>query len=297
MATPVSPSSSPTISGAGTSHLYKNADGGIDAQKSFLNLCGSIPPINFRAEIDNWRKTIISATGAHPNALNNVTGTWYEWLIALSAWNFYASNPTDNYIAIKLPNANSTNLFTLYKPDIYQYITTLSAQLSASRPPVSLITSNPDFIIIDLNKLIAEDPTNTAFNQFKTSMSFSSSTLSTLENSYSHLIGKCGFDSIIGFLGAKLSLRADRRLQPSHEGSLMKALHLHVQTRLWQLNISRIKYFACAIDIGPADFDGLMTVATHSLNIVTTAPERAVDEAFKVNSPAEADSMFRTILH
>lgn len=46
-------------------------------------------------------------------ALSNVHGDWYEWLLAITAWNYSAQNPKAN-LALLLPNILQFEVTTLY---------------------------------------------------------------------------------------------------------------------------------------------------------------------------------------
>ena len=46
-------------------------------------------------------------------ALSNVHGDWYEWLLAISAWNYSASDPDAN-LALLLPNVTQFDVSKLY---------------------------------------------------------------------------------------------------------------------------------------------------------------------------------------
>lgn len=105
-----------------------------------------------------------------------------------------------------------------------------------------------------------------------------------------------GLDDIAGYLSVKASLRPDRRLQLAHEGSLMKALYTHLQTRTWTINPRGIRYFAASKKISEADIKGLKTVATHSIIDVKSSPQSAVDELFQINTVNELDHCLTVLL-
>jgi hypothetical protein len=113
--------------------------------------------------------------------------------------------------------------------------------------------------------------------------------ITQLENFYRHLTGLCNLDDIMGYLSVKSSLRPDRRLQISHEGSLMKAIYVHLQTRDWIIEPNGLKYYAASTSIGPADYKALKTVATHSITNVQSKPVAAVDQVFQIDSIEEVE--------
>lgn len=221
-------------------------------------------------------------------ALSNVHGDWYEWLLAISAWNFCCENSEAN-LAILLPNVIQFEVATLYEERLYALIADLKTKVS-NVANVQLITSNPDFVIIQRSLA------NEFVDEFLPIENITPQALHRLEIIYRHFISNCDYEQIKGYVSVKNSLRPDRRLQISHEGSLMKALYAHLQTREWITNPNGLKYFAIASRINEADRNALKTVATHSLTTVFSLPQAAVDEVFEVNSLIEARAAFSRIL-
>jgi hypothetical protein len=86
-------------------------------------------------------------------------------------------------------------------------------------------------------------------------------------------------------------------LQLSHEGSLMKAMYVHLQTRDWIINTKGLRYYGAATHVSDADRRGLRTVATHSIINVQSVPQAAVDDVFTINSNADTDKVFNLILN
>ena len=221
-------------------------------------------------------------------ALSNSHGDWYEWLLAIAAWNAAAANPHLN-LAVLLPNKLALDLASLYVPNLHNKIVDLKKKVEDSST-VQLISSNPDFIIV--KRALAEQ----AFGPITPITSLNEADIEKLSSVYRTLSGQCEFEDIVGYLSVKTSFRPDRRLQISHEGSLMKAIYVHLQTREWIINPPGLKYFAMATVVGEPDKASLKTVATHSITTVSSTPEPAVDEVFEVNSPNAAQSAFDTIL-
>lgn len=246
--------------------------------KSFIDLFG---------ELDNAiRQREPSVTR---EALSNVHGDWYEWLLAIVSWNYFVNNPTSNLVVL-LPKVTQFDVANLYTDDLNELIQDLRNKV-LNTSGVQLITSNPDFVIID-GSLARSVLTNaTSINNFTTA------TLHQLNNYYTSFIGKCNFYQIIGFASVKASLRPDRRLQIPHEGSLMKAIYTHLQTRKWIIAPPGLKYYAISTRIGQPDRDALNTVATHSITTVSSLPQAAVDEVFEVNSLQQAQAAFQQILN
>lgn len=221
-------------------------------------------------------------------ALSNSHGDWYEWLLAIAAWNTAAADPNLN-LAILLPNKLALDLASLYVQDLHDKIVDLREKVEASST-VQLISSNPDFVII--KRQLAE----AAFGPITPITSLHVADIERLSSIYAQLYGFCTFADIVGYLSVKTSFRPDRRLQISHEGSLMKAIYVHLQTREWIIDPPGLKYFAMATVVGEPDRASLKTVATHSITTVSSKPEPAVDEVFEVNDPAAAQIAFDIIL-
>lgn len=212
----------------------------------------------------------------HQNSFNRVHGDWYEWLLAIYMWNYRIDHP-NSYMALNLPKISQFDCANLYNEELRDTIVDLRHKV-LTHANVELITSNPDFVIIDTSK-IKLDP---LFNMKITTIS--PTILTMIDNAYSTIINQCGFNDIVGYLASKTSFRSDRRLQIPHEGSLMKALYVHLQTRNWIINPNGLKYYAFATKVSEADKRALNTVATHSLTSVHSLPEKAVDAVYEINT-------------
>lgn len=237
---------------------------------------------DFDKEVSKVDKTVTK------DALNNVHGDWYEWLLAISAWNYCAENKKAN-LALLTPNISQFDIARLYNDKLYNLIQDLRDKVLKSSS-VQLISSNPDFVIID-RKVV-----NAAIKKIEPITMIDQDAISLIENSFREFSGKCDFDDIHGYVSVKTSFRPDRRLQIPHEGSLMKAIYTHLQTREWIINPKGLKYFAIATKVGNPDRAALKTVATHSITTVHSVPQAAVDEVFEVNSLQQAQDAFSQIL-
>jgi hypothetical protein len=222
------------------------------------------------------------------DALNNVHGDWYEWLIAISGWNFCSTNESAN-LALLTPNINQFDIARLYNDKLYSLILDLRKKVLESSS-VQLISSNPDFVIINRNLV------KSILGRIDKKTTITPRMIKVLESRFRDFSGRCEFSDIVGYLSVKTSFRPDRRLQIPHEGSLMKAIYTHIQTREWILNPIGLKYYAIATRVGEPDRKALKTVATHSITTVQSIPQAAVDEVFKVNSLKEAALAFSQIL-
>jgi hypothetical protein len=231
-------------------------------------------------------RTTDNVTGS---ALSNAHGDWYEWLLAISAWNYHIANP-DAFMALLMPNVSRFNVSQLYTDELSELVRDLKDKV-ADAASVRLITSNPDFVLIDPLKLSRPSNLPGAITFIDRNI------LTQMEELYQHFIGICDFDDIAGYMSVKTSLRPDRRLQIPHEGSLMKAIYTHLQTRQWIINPRGLKYYALSTAVSDADRTALQTVATHSITTVQSVPQAAVDNVFVVNSLDQAEDVWRQILH
>lgn len=263
----------------------------IKRVETFCSLLNNLLPLDgvlYKDLLDSFDKLIMDE---HPKvtkgALSNCHGDWYEWLLAVNAWNYRILNDR-NFILLLLPNVSSLDVGELYNDGLNGYLQDLRKKVKDSAD-VQLITSNPDFVIIDTSNINLDDCFNKSISEL------TPETIRLLEKSYEHFIGKCSFENIVGYLSVKTSFRPDRRLQLSHEGSLMKATYAHLQTRDWVINPVGLKYYGAATMISDADRRGLRTVATHSIINVQSTPQAAVDEIFAINSNALCNSAFSTI--
>ena len=261
----------------------------IDQKGAFCELLKTYPASTAFSEALKHIGDGISA--ANPavtgGALNTVRGAWYEWLLATSAWNWHCEHKS--LLAVLLPNTSQFDIADLYQAKERGFIHDLRQKL-ADHTSVKLVTSNPDFVIVDTAKFALQFPLAGAIS------TYSEQALEGLDALYESLIGQCSFETLVGFISVKTSLRPDRRLQISHEGSLMKALYAHLQTRDWVINPRGLRYYAIASALNDADRDGLRTVATHSITTVNDTPKAAVDEVFAVNSEADAKIAWELIL-
>tara|TARA_B110000196_G_scaffold244321_1_gene212973 strand:+ start:1667 stop:2506 length:840 start_codon:yes stop_codon:yes gene_type:complete len=260
--------------------------------ETFCSVLGkhSIPEDKLYSEVLSDIDKLIKTQ--HPQvktgALSNCHGDWYEWMLAQQAWNYRVEN-NKNIILLLLPNVTSFDVAELYQDNLYDYICDLRQKVGESAN-VKLITSNPDFVLIDTNGIELTPEFSQIIDEF------TPEAISFLEKSYTNFIRKCSFTDIVGYLSVKTTFRPDRRLQLSHEGSLMKALYAHLQTRDWIINPKGLKYYGASTSISEADRKGLRTVATHSIINVQSMPQAAVDEVFQINSNISAREAFEVIL-
>ncbi len=262
----------------------------IDSRRTFVDALDGQSVLNLDSFESVFNKAEELVKSEYPKvtggALSNVRGNWYEWLITIGMIEFHRNNDNAHYL-LPLPNISSYDCAKLYKDRIYAYIRDLRAKV-ASIADVSLITSNPDFVIIDKDV------------DFELCMPENGLiTVNFIDNicqAFLQMEHKCSLDQIKGYVAVKSSLRPDRRLQIAHEGSLMKALYKHVQTREWIIDAPGIKYYAISSEVKEADRNALRTVATHSIVDVGSVPRAAVDGLLCVFSGAELEVALNKIL-
>jgi len=273
-------------------YTYEISDGrrGIDSKITFIDALNGEPVLglnSFQTVFDRAESLIYNEYSAvSKGAISNVRGNWYEWLLALGTIEFKNETPDANYL-LPLPNISQYDCAKLYSEEIYSYIRDLRIKVKSSSG-ASLITSNPDFVIVEkglevkLPDIVQNDLTPHVIEE--------------IDQMYLQLEHKCLLDQLIGYAAAKSSLRPDRRLQIAHEGSLMKALYRHVQTREWLIDARGIKYFAITSAATSADRNALKTIATHSIVDVSSKPEAAVDDLFCVFSGQELRTALELML-
>ncbi len=273
-------------------YTYKNRDGsiGINSKQSFVNALDNKAVLNLPSFEDIFQEAERLVKTENPkvsgNALSNVRGNWYEWLIAIGALEFYKKSSEAAYL-IPLPNIRQYDCAKLYQKNIFAFIEDLRTKV-AEASDVSLITSNPDFVIIDRNISMEIPDTSSGL--------ITPELIEEIDQSHLKLEHSCKLDQILGYTAVKSSLRPDRRLQIAHEGSLMKALYRHVQTREWIIDAPGIEYFAITSVATEADRNALKTVATHSITDVGSDPQAAVDGLFCVSNGAELEETLKQIL-
>jgi len=225
--------------------------------------------------------------GVNQGALNNVHGNWYEWLLSIAAWNTHVEHETE-FVAFTLPNVTGFDSSKLYVPPLHAMIEHLRREVINSAG-VSLISSNPDFVIVETDTKAVQLPRPITV--------ITPELITQLDTMYRQFVNQCEFGDIRGYIAAKTSFRPDRRLQIPHEGSLMKALYVHLQTRLWIMEPKELKFYAVTAKPKDADYAALRTVATHSITTVSSKPQSAVDAILPINSMREAETAFLTMLN
>jgi len=253
----------------------------IKVAESFKCVVDSVPENDwdYATCLDEIQSVVLSEESrVQSGAFSNVRGTWFEWMVSIDSYNHWANNDHRLWL-LNLPNIRRFDSASLYKTEIYEFVTDLRHKLEESLD-IQMITSNPDYVIIDTERLGLE------FER-KPFVEITKEALEHIDSLYTRIIGKCELDDIVGYFSLKTSLRPDRRLQIAHEGSLTKAIYVHLQTRSWLMEPRGIRYFGGALALSEADVKALKTVATHSITTVMSKPERAVDELFTIKNRAQ----------
>lgn len=255
----------------------RNGKAVVDTKAAFIAaINGKVPTIewDYEAHLDYIQKIVRSEdSSVTAGAISNCRGSWFEWMIAIDIYNNWCREGHDLLI-LPLPNISRFDCATLYQENVSKYIFDLRKKLKASLD-IELITSNPDFVIFDTANLpnnVLREPIDVVDED----------AIEFIDNLFRRFIGACSFNDIIGYMATKTSLRPDRRLQIVHEGSLTKAMYVHLQTRLWIEKPRTMKYFGASLKLNEKDRAALKTVATHSITTVLSEPERAVDECFEL---------------
>lgn len=269
------------------SYINPKGQQSINSSVVFCDCLKSQNPLDFlsfKDFLNECEQLVKREFSPSDGALANVRGNWYEWLISVGYfWYQRKYLNGDKFVFIPIPNISGLDLYSLYEDEIYKFICDLRGK--TEKVGVSLISSNPDFVLIE-KELHGEIPNLQNFDKDQ---------LVKVEEFYKNYIGKCDFSEIIAFASVKTSLRPDRRLQLSHEGALTKAFYQHLKTRLWLTNVPGLQYFACSMQVGQKDINALKTVATHSILSVDSIPEPAVDLLLAVSNGKELKSFFDTI--
>lgn len=273
-------------------YTYEKRDGtiGIDSKTSFAHALNGQAVLEIESFLQVFETAQNLIRSENPdvsgNALSNVRGNWYEWLISFGFLEFHRQNNCPRLL-LQLPNIRQYDCAQLYIPRITDYILDLREKVADSAD-VSLITSNPDFVIIDREVGVTLPDIDVG--------EVTSENIESLARTYLQAEDLCTLNQIVGYVAVKSSLRPDRRLQIAHEGSLMKALYKHVQTREWIIDAPGIAYYAISSKASEADKRALKTVATHSVTDVGSKPKAAVDELFCVANGIELKETLTHIL-
>jgi len=256
----------------------RNGKAVVDTKAAFIAaIDGKIPTDEWDYDTHlNYIQKLVQTEDSRvtAGAISNCRGAWFEWMVAIDIYNHWCTEK-HNLLMLPLPNIMRFDCATLYQDNVSKYIFDLRKKLKASLD-IELITSNPDFVIFDTTMLTEQVERNPIKVVDEEAIEF-------IDNLFRRFVGACSFNDIIGYMATKTSLRPDRRLQIVHEGSLTKAMYVHLQTRLWVDKPRTIKYFGASLKLNDKDRRALKTVATHSITTVLSEPERAVDECFELS--------------
>ena len=265
-------------------HSIITSSGSIDEKAAFVSVVNHYTilqnnaPLNILSAIENNVKHLHPTV--HSSALNKCRGSWYEWIINIMAWNYGIANHSP-YLLIQLPNVSSLDVYSLYQVNIYQVIKDYKNELN--KEFLTLITSNPDFVLIRKNNK----------HNYSYIIDITPDTIDFLEKIYLGYLNSCTLDDIVGFVSTKSSFRPDRRLQIINEGSLVKAIFYKMALSLGATNMSYPKYYAVSNDFTAKDKAAFNNVALHS--IVSNENIKAVDAVFDTANTNSISNMFRVI--
>src|SRR5262249_46418910 len=172
-----------------------NPKGTLSAIDSFCYLSGGkLPASNasFRGIFDDWKKQILPLKISEAS-IKRVTGTWYEWFIAIAAWNYKIANK-GVLVAARLPNIKQFDVLSLYEKDLYRYVKDLRTKVNKTAH-VTLITSNPDFVLISPDTPDAPALPTIPINEL------TRENLELLKKIIGGYVGRCRFEDIKGYLG------------------------------------------------------------------------------------------------
>jgi len=253
-----------------------------------------LPPDNIRIEeIMQAMESAINQACAqkglpavNANAFNNARGSWFELLATITLWNLRVDTPeSHSSVLLRLPNVGTLKFIDLFEPRARAMLNDLETSLSLKG--VNLVTSNPDIICV--SNLQDMDSTIEFQTKF---LNASQDCISTVTKAYTKIVGKCKYNSIRFGLALKSSTRPDRRLQIPHEGSILKAINAHLQTRFWDASHNVYYYAATSSPIKKADTEAFKTAATHSITDVNVKPMPAVDKSFYFATLSDVKAMF-----
>lgn len=221
-------------------------------------------------------------------SMNNIRGTWMQYIFSSLAWNYFAAHPHGNSCFVHLPSISTLRFIDLFDPDA-------SAALKSGlldrleNQGITLSMSNPDFICI--RDVYPEDMI--AFTREISNLSLAAQ--EQMDSAYKNLLHSCSYSSLKYGIALKTSLRSDRRYQVAYEGSILKALIAHLQVRFWDVSFETKYYAIVANKVGVEDRRVLTAPATHSIVDVHTPPIKAVDEIFEVRSTDDIISALQSI--
>lgn len=261
----------------------------IDTKATFCHAVNTIGAENIKSFHEVLNLASLEALRVDPDttkaALANASGAWYAWLLVIFGESINSKNPDKTLTFLKLPNVTSMPCSALYENSLQLLLNDFQKKLS-DFADVNLVTSNPDFAILNL-------PQESRIYDLKTALN--NNHLEGYDRLYRDFESRCKLENLIAYIGVKTSLRPDRRIQLLHEGSLMKAIYTHLKTRNWDLSANGLAYHALTLsELSDADTNGLKSVATHSIVSASLKPERAVDSSCQIASVTDLEIFFKT---
>lgn len=215
-------------------------------------------------------------------SIANTKGRIYEWLFAVDCINHFKVTG-NKFLILKLPTVSSLNIYDLITPHETMPLDEMKRELQENYG-LNLITSNPDFIILDTSKL---NEIQINIDKINIINCLSPANLQEVDQHYRMFLQKVEIASIHGFISLKSSLRPDRRLQIVHEATITKAIFDIMNKN------KKINFISASLMHNEKDKSALNTVAIHSLNNQT--PEPAIDLICSINMEDDIKALFSAL--
>jgi hypothetical protein len=207
------------------------------------------------------------------DAFKNCSGAWFEYMVEADAWNILRKTNPD-FVCFSIPNKAQFDFIDLFDDEARALLTSLRESLKTDG--VSLVSANPDLLIIRDIQLPPQLDKDISIEDLMGNDSFSSKVLASVK-------GKVKWHQLHAAISLKLSLSPDRVFQVVHEANSLKATYEHLRTRLWNRNVA-VGYYFWSPEVTNPSKEVLRTVATHSILNVANQPESAVNDVMIVDS-------------
>ncbi|WP_279615264.1 Cfr10I/Bse634I family restriction endonuclease [Photobacterium leiognathi] len=133
---------------------YINNKPSIKVAESFVHLINSVPLDNwdYKESLECLQNNILNEDRSITSgAFSNVRGTWFEWMVSVDAYNHWVEH-NHNLLLLNLPNISRFDSSSLYVAEVYDFVQDLRSKLESGLD-IQMITSNPDYVIIDTTRL------------------------------------------------------------------------------------------------------------------------------------------------
>ncbi|MGO4548301.1 Cfr10I/Bse634I family restriction endonuclease [Paenibacillus sp. 2TAB23] len=255
----------------------------------------SVPNGNIGECLDDLEEHVrlsVSKNGWAPpasSAFSNARGSWFELIVAATAWNYRIDRGVPEYHIVKMPNIKTYDFRSVYLSETQEMLDTLEMVLEQHNC-VSQVSSNPDLLIINHKNIKSLVDSNYKISDL------SIENIHNINLLYNNLQGKCPWDSVLAGIGLTTSLRPDRRNQFIHEGNIFKSLYAHLKMRYWNNTMNFQYHLASNVKHNQADEIAFRAATTHSIVNVNLIPERAVDGLHSLIKTDDIYAMFDNII-